>query len=86
MGRKMSLFDVIKYPISDRPTVEELLQIPTAIMTEWVAKSVWHGYNSSCPDISHWYGADAPYTAEAHENDKEELALLRKMIAEWDNQ
>jgi hypothetical protein len=37
----MSLFDVIRYPISDRPTAEELGSLPHNLFEEWRNKSFW---------------------------------------------
>lgn len=31
----MTLFDVIRYPISDKPTVEELEALPTDVFMTW---------------------------------------------------
>lgn len=31
----MSLFDIIKYPISDHPTIDELWDLPEHIQTKW---------------------------------------------------
>ena len=32
----MSLFDVIKYPVSDPPTVEELTNLPIELLLKWL--------------------------------------------------
>ncbi len=37
----MSLFDVIKYPISDAPTKEELETLPTVLYNRWLEKTHW---------------------------------------------
>jgi hypothetical protein len=31
----VSLFDVIKYPISSRPTADDILHLPTPIYQKW---------------------------------------------------
>ena len=40
----MSLFDVIKYPLSDPPTLGELYALPEDLLMEEIKKVATHGY------------------------------------------
>jgi len=39
----MTIFDSIKYPISDLPTVAELSALPVDLYGEWLISSGWGG-------------------------------------------
>lgn len=85
MGRKMSLFDVLRYPVSDKPTLEELERIPASIINKWVSKTPWQNYKDTIDDFRDWYSqCEEPAAQREHANDREEVDLLRKMIAEWE--
>jgi hypothetical protein len=51
----MSLFDVLRYPISEPPTKEELEALPNDIWDKWVAISQWPE-SASKTLIVEWYG------------------------------
>jgi hypothetical protein len=38
MENPMTIFDSLKYPVSDKPTLRELLNVPPDIFADWVKK------------------------------------------------
>lgn len=75
----MSLFDVIKYPISDPPTKEELAAIPNEIFDNWVQDNF--GYSPPLKEslrqrIIKFYARDV-HTPSFN---KDELRVLRQII------
>lgn len=81
----MSLFDVIRYPISDVPTLEELEAIPDEIFNQWgivkelssgpTRQNVWYVINESCKFQKLRSGYFNPHRAEE----------LRKIIREYND-
>lgn len=71
----MSLFDVIKYPISDRPRVAELEALPPEIYTSWV-KSCFVGYAHSPDTLAVFFRTNPGY--------EDIVQDLRKRIKEYD--
>jgi hypothetical protein len=51
----MSLFDVIKYPISSPPTKEELNDLPTRVYRRWHKLSSWNRFKFSRADVVRYY-------------------------------
>jgi hypothetical protein len=73
----MSLFDVLRYPISDPPTVEQLEALPRRVFVKWRRKANF-SVSASSQMICHWYGST---NRDLHMfPPKEELQLLRDMI------
>ena len=76
----MTIFDSIRYPISDLPTEEELAAIPRRIYYRWI-KKMWKYKLSQCPPslVAEWASnrRDMPTTTEA-------LSVLRKLIQEYE--
>jgi hypothetical protein len=79
----MSLFDVIRYPISDTPTKDQLDNLPIEIYKEWAFVAGWAypADNSKPPDtelVSYFYqNADHGYQCD--------IVNLRKLIAEYES-
>ena len=76
----MSLFDVIKYPISIPPNKEELEALPASIFDAWVYDNF--GYEPPLNEnlkarIIRFYINTDPYSSQIAFN---ELGILRKMI------
>ena len=79
----MSLFDVLRYPISDYPTAEVLDNLPDELFKEWVSLSDFAG---NCEDkvyIAGWYRRYFG-TRNFTNTDFNDVNLLRKMIKEYD--
>ena len=84
----MSLFDVIKYPISYPPTVEELNALPETIYNKWrsgcLIKWPYHNY------INQWLPENAYSSMKYHYDERfglrdvidDMIHLLRKIIEE----
>ena len=70
----MTIFDTIRYPVSDIPTVEELNNIPIEIMELW--KTKYHFTTYSNAGIVSFFKF---YTA------RNIILALRKMIKEYDD-
>ena len=83
----MSLFDVIKYPISEPPTLEELNALPNEIFNQWISLSHWRspGKWKDADGISHYYknfyGSD--HDAYPDQEQSRDVKLLRKLIEEY---
>lgn len=75
----MSLFDVIKYPISNPPTKDELEALPNDLYKIWLLSVGWAAYLS--PIILAIYY----FNHYSLPGGKDDLSLLRKMIKEYDN-
>jgi hypothetical protein len=85
----MSLFDVIRYPISDPPTEAEFAALPIAILEQWWPMTEWTEYRNL--DRIPFHLCDY-YNYIYYDNKKmlddsslmKELDLLRKIIREYD--
>ena len=78
----MSLFDVLRYPISNSPTENELLGLPEPLFAEWLYKVHWIGqlggdiYSNLHLIVGTYYSSK-----QAHED----IVLLRKMVVEYES-
>lgn len=84
----MSLFDVIKYQISDAPTAEELAALPAEIYKQWLIDASWiHLYSVNPPTpayLERYYGAiQHPADIVGRDHD---ISILRKIIRYYDEQ
>ncbi len=76
----MSLFDVLRWPISIPPTEAELAILPKEILVNWKCKV--HFLNGATPlDISLHYGKFLHISYL-----ESDIAQLRKMIKEYNNE
>ncbi len=73
----MSLFDVIKYPISDCPTLEELSRLPRRMIEQWAEAVKWQ-YIAKADIVRLVY---LYHDEEAVHSD---IIILRKLIKEYD--
>ena len=95
----MSLFDVIKYPISNPPTLEEFRAVPRELLIKWMLSNGFMfdhiNYTGllTFEEIVEEKEDDAPYRAFKSYNtyridgdvkELEELAKLRQLIREYD--
>ena len=92
----MSLFDVIRYPISYPPTKEELDALPTELYLHWIKNSDWSQFIE--PDtweedqssmyatshVSNWYKSNISDSKVFKESDRLDLLRLRSIIEHWD--
>ena len=81
----MTIFDTLKYQISDVPTTAELVALPKELFDQWVARTEWGRPENrkEAYKIGTWYEFRIP-RYDLRPTEIEELALLRKMILEWD--
>lgn len=82
----MSLFDVIRYPLSTPPSKSELSQLPEDLLYHWVSKSDWKHVNfinreDITETISVWY---RKYWNVATTTDNLDLMLLRRLIKDYE--
>jgi hypothetical protein len=82
----MSLFDVIKYPLSDHPTAAELAALPVQLFEGWCANT-----NRVTVASSKYYYVACTYKCMLISNNtreveraRDELRILKKMIKEYD--
>ena len=88
----MSLFDTIKYPISVPPTSEEFGALPNKLFAQWYDISDWINPVSrpqeqgreSQQNVGRWYCRYYSNFKELRKDDIEDLKLLRRMIAEYE--
>ena len=71
----MSLFDVIKYPISDPPTKQELEAVPEYIIRRWATRNGWMASTASVCEYYSRFDGRAMLAV-----DRAELKDLRKII------
>ena len=94
----MSLFDVIKYPISTPPTVEQLSALPKDLFSRWIKTTPWADKKVVTPPIKTQTPQNIEYMCEYYDlnqfvefdsprrtHTEIELTLLRKVILEWDD-
>ncbi len=78
----MSLFDVLKYPISDEPTKEELSSLPNILLIKWALAVKWitrpyeRIHNFEFMNIVDFY--------KDRSGIHPDITELRKMIKEYD--
>lgn len=80
----MSLFDVLRYPISDIPTNDELLALPNDLFDRWVSKSDWDGRAVSKKHIVKWYQEYYGFTGPTGKMDTRDIEYLRTLIKEYE--
>ncbi len=76
----MSLFDVIKYPISYPPTKDQLEALPPKLFTQWMI-------DSGFEDVPQWTPLQISYHYVRYSSMRTSLAeikALRKMVEEYD--
>ena len=78
----MSLFDVIRYPISHPPTEAEIIAVPDDIFLKWLNEVVpnWKPARSLHAIKIRLGGA---YTIPVNERDCKDLDALRRIIREY---
>lgn len=87
----MSLFDVIRYPISDCPTEEELTALPVGMLCKWLQMTDWKKISSARTNITdvveyYEFASNDSYAPDGcKELALQELVLLRKMIRDYDD-
>lgn len=81
----MSLFDVIKYPIGNPPTYEQLAALPSDLYLEWLKNSNW----CSSVDSHNRIGVAAKpfHVSELYKSsdyaDIRDIKKLRDIIHNW---
>lgn len=85
----MSLFDVIRYPVSNLPTMEELNAIPESILAEW--GKLYFRYSAPLDKVYvyNWYRRHRAWNLPKEiiiptDSDIAELNRLRMMIKEYE--
>jgi hypothetical protein len=87
----MSLFDVLRYPISLPPTEEELDALPVKLFHSWTDNVECHWYtvdkdSAQSPRwVSGWMNRNWPSLAPTRLSTEIEadVYLLRRLISEW---
>lgn len=81
----MSLFDILRYPISDSPTATELSALPTNLFEDWRSNTGWqeHGNYKTPVLIGDWYSS-RDLTLSFYKIERLEINLLKEMIKEYD--
>ncbi len=73
----MTLFDSIRYPISDLPTPEQLDALPTDIFNAWVLGT------KNCDRFIGFNSQDITWFYERRQWTDNSIPELRKLILEW---
>ena len=76
----MGVFDVLRYPISDLPTAEELAALPKDIYDEWT-KVAWDGVYYTPTSTADWYKG---FKDKGLNFQHGTITILRKMIKDYD--
>lgn len=79
----MGLFDVIRYPISNPPTVAEFEALPQKLFRTWTTRCALH---EKPVVLALWYAETWNATTKRYTaaGDKEDLEILRKIIRNWE--
>ena len=81
----MTIFDVIKYPISNPPTKDEFKSLPDDLLFAWYQSSGWRGFMPNGYGIDEVVGFyNQNTTSSTYLTALKELSLLRKMIKEYE--
>jgi hypothetical protein len=84
----MSLFDVLKYPISNPPTLQELEALPVVIFDRWVIDAnLWHIRLEHRPTPLSIHSQMKQYRKQWNITDldmKYKINLLRQYILEYE--
>lgn len=72
----MTLFDTLRYPISDRITLEELEAVPRPIYDHW---NEAYGYRAQVPRL-----LVHSFLISGGKEEREMIAHLRRLIAEYE--
>jgi hypothetical protein len=85
----MSIFDAIKHPLSTVPTIEELSTLPESIYRKWVhhPSCTWYSTDTESSRDPAWVAkwmANNAATSFRYPEIISDIALLRKIILEWD--
>ena len=78
----MSLFDVIRYPISDKPTPSELCALPKDLFEQWISQTEWGHFGNH--DTAWAIGTCYQNQSKIHLNDWKEIRLLKEMIEDYE--
>lgn len=85
----MSLFDALRYPISNPPTKEEFELLPADLLFNWLQMTDWKEYIPNGTNINSLVDFYSRKNPLAYERDDilvlKELSLLRQMIKEYDD-
>jgi hypothetical protein len=73
----MSLFDVIRYPISMPPTEAEILALPNSLFKRWTESSKEWSDSPTQSFVAYWY------SAVRNETQIQDIKLLRQMIKDY---
>lgn len=73
----MSLLDVLRYPISNSVTSDQLKALPGPLLRAWMILVHWA--DDAVETMAKFYRDDTGYRSLSHDRD---LALLRRMIYE----
>jgi hypothetical protein len=89
----MSLLDVIRYPISDPPTLEELEALPKDIQHEWLTHHVAN--NAEVSTLAgaqaalelNWFWAEKNLREQEWDDTwcREQIRALRQLIRDYDS-
>ena len=86
----MSIFDVIKYPISIPPTPEQFERLPHDLFLKWYEQSDWATKGLEFRDrdpmhqyIADWYADFYFVKGYFDECDRIDLQLLKQMIRDY---
>jgi len=71
----MTIFDVIRYPISDEPTEKELANLPPRLFHRW-ASTVFFPRTVTPAAVERWYKNEHYWNTI-----NDDIRLLREMIA-----
>ena len=76
----MSLFDVIRYPISDPPTAEELYNLPEKIFSDWKFRSSWSAWPYGTFENIIIYYKTGNVSGAGRKRYMDDMYLLKKLI------
>lgn len=86
----MSLFSVLKYPISSPPQAEELQALPRDLFVQWINNSDWRSITGVKDDYEHiagWYEDNWVHMkaySDKYKNDHDDMKSLKQLIRDYE--
>ena len=82
----MTIFDVLRYQISDPPTESQLRALPESVYNKWCRSSSWKGFpRDDMTVVAEYYNFFQHHLRDTDSvSYKEDIILLKALIRDYD--
>ena len=80
----MTIFDTIKYPISDPPTKAELAALPEQLFRDWLKEMNWSLHITPRIIAQYYLSVNHRVDVTQLQKMKRDITILRKMIEDYE--